>query len=380
MTASIPRRRTWSRVMTVMPASRARRRSRRELAKSAIPTWTIRCPGTPASSSLRTGEPLLAPSRRSWWASRVTRPAVCTSSAAAPNITGKVAELSPPSATVSRATRPTARQQRDDALLPRRSVRPLDVAEVDDPKARHVDPARLRPGRVPEERLAHRGRRRVRAGGRQRRAPRRYPDHGQVDRFGRQRGRPAGREPVPGAGPSRVGRQTGHRRILPRSGRRRARNAPLWRADGDPVWFPSAHRPPFRWHADVAQLVAHHLAKVRVAGSNPVVRSKRSRAGLLGGVAERRGNGLQSRVRGFKSRRHLHDNLNNGRLAQGLARFLDTEEVTGSNPVSPTTGTPSRGGGSVVPAPSGRPSPSPGTTGRDPDCRLGGPVTSLRHR
>jgi hypothetical protein len=30
-----------------------------------------------------------------------------------------------------------------------------------------------------------------------------------------------------------------------------------------------------RWssHADVAQLVEHHLAKVRVAGSNPVVRS-----------------------------------------------------------------------------------------------------------
>ena len=32
--------------------------------------------------------------------------------------------------------------------------------------------------------------------------------------------------------------------------------------------------------ADVAQLVEHHLAKVRVAGSNPVVRSK----GLLVGV------------------------------------------------------------------------------------------------
>ena len=28
-------------------------------------------------------------------------------------------------------------------------------------------------------------------------------------------------------------------------------------------------------HADVAQLVEHHLAKVRVAGSNPVVRSTR---------------------------------------------------------------------------------------------------------
>jgi hypothetical protein len=27
-------------------------------------------------------------------------------------------------------------------------------------------------------------------------------------------------------------------------------------------------------YADVAQLVEHHLAKVRVAGSNPVVRSR----------------------------------------------------------------------------------------------------------
>jgi hypothetical protein len=29
------------------------------------------------------------------------------------------------------------------------------------------------------------------------------------------------------------------------------------------------------WHADVAQLVEHLLAKVRVAGSNPVVRSRK---------------------------------------------------------------------------------------------------------
>jgi hypothetical protein len=35
------------------------------------------------------------------------------------------------------------------------------------------------------------------------------------------------------------------------------------------------------WHADVAQLVEHHLAKVRVAGSNPVVRSvARLRVGI----------------------------------------------------------------------------------------------------
>ena len=59
--------------------------------------------------------------------------------------------------------------------------------------------------------------------------------------------------------------------------------------------------------ADVAQLVEHHLAKVRVAGSNPVVRSEVSgpTRPQLGGVAERRGNGLQSRLHGFKSRLHL---------------------------------------------------------------------------
>ena len=66
----------------------------------------------------------------------------------------------------------------------------------------------------------------------------------------------------------------------------------------------------------MAQLVEHHLAKVRVAGSNPVVRSERVSPSPYGekcspgGVAERRGNGLQIRVHGFKSRLHL------GRLAQ----------------------------------------------------------------
>src|SRR5215208_3661587 len=103
--------------------------------------------------------------------------------------------------------------------------------------------------------------------------------------------------------------------------------------------------------ADVAQLVEHHLAKVRVAGSNPVVRSEpralvERPAPACGGVAERRGNGLQSRLHGFKSRLHLvsldeHGGGTTGREAGGaigavVARFPDTEEVTGSNPVSPT--------------------------------------------
>ena len=94
--------------------------------------------------------------------------------------------------------------------------------------------------------------------------------------------------------------------------------------------------------ADVAQLVERNLAKVEVAGSSPVVRSEAIvPLAFHGGVAERRGSGLQSRVHGFKSRLHL------GRAPQQshpraigavVARFLDTEEVTGSNPVSPTTG------------------------------------------
>ena len=68
-------------------------------------------------------------------------------------------------------------------------------------------------------------------------------------------------------------------------------------------------------NADVAQLVEHHLAKVDVASSNLVVRSQdtvtakilRNRR-LHGGLAERRGSGLQSRLHGFESRTHLGEN------------------------------------------------------------------------
>ena len=68
--------------------------------------------------------------------------------------------------------------------------------------------------------------------------------------------------------------------------------------------------------ADVAQLVAHNLAKVGVASSSLVIRSSAGisfRGGhgtwgqtTRGGVAERLGTGLQSRLHGFESRRHLH--------------------------------------------------------------------------
>ena len=74
-------------------------------------------------------------------------------------------------------------------------------------------------------------------------------------------------------------------------------------------------------HADVAQLVERNLAKVEVASSSLVVRSERSlpTLDLHGGLAESRGNGLQIRVHGFKSRTHLHPTTTteeHGRLAQ----------------------------------------------------------------
>ena len=72
--------------------------------------------------------------------------------------------------------------------------------------------------------------------------------------------------------------------------------------------------------ADVAQLVERNLAKVEVAGSNPVVRSEEvSRLELCGGVAERLGNGLQSRLHGFESRLHLETRVDLGDWRSGSA-------------------------------------------------------------
>ena len=107
-------------------------------------------------------------------------------------------------------------------------------------------------------------------------------------------------------------------------------------------------------------VVAHHLAKVRVASSNLVIRS--SAESLFarftargvnphGGVAERLGTGLQSRLHGFESRRHLTTQLKSpilGAISAAVARFPDTEEVTGSIPVSRTDRNPRFTGGFLV--------------------------------
>ena len=103
--------------------------------------------------------------------------------------------------------------------------------------------------------------------------------------------------------------------------------------------------------ADVAQLVEHHLAKVRVAGSSPVVRSERSWPHPL--TTRLRGGGrLFTRWSGREARQRTANPYTRVQIpspprAAGavVARFPDTEEVTGSNPVSPTR--------TIPPAPAG---------------------------
>jgi hypothetical protein len=90
----------------------------------------------------------------------------------------------------------------------------------------------------------------------------------------------------------------------------------------------------------VAQLVEHHLAKVRVAGSNPVVRSERVPAGLTwwsGREARQRTANPSTRVQIPSPPRCLETQALQRAIGAAVARFLDTEEVTGSNPVSPTS-------------------------------------------
>lgn len=88
--------------------------------------------------------------------------------------------------------------------------------------------------------------------------------------------------------------------------------------------------------ADVAQLVAHHLAKVRVAGSNPVIRSKvqvrHQTQRWSGRVVRQRPAKPCTRVR-FPS---PPPRVSTRAISSAGERFPDTEEVTGSIPVSRT--------------------------------------------
>ena len=91
--------------------------------------------------------------------------------------------------------------------------------------------------------------------------------------------------------------------------------------------------------ADVAQLVAHHLAKVRVAGSNPVVRSERPPQVCDAGpcsVEWPRGEATACKAVYTGSNPVSTSAVIARAIGAAGARFPDTEEVTGSIPVSPT--------------------------------------------
>src|SRR5215213_2674719 len=89
------------------------------------------------------------------------------------------------------------------------------------------------------------------------------------------------------------------------------------------------------WRADVAQLVAHHLAKVRVAGSNPVIRSR------VQSPQSQRWSGRVVRQRPAKPCTRVRfpspPPSSTGAISSAGERFPDTEEVTGSIPVSRTS-------------------------------------------
>ena len=103
------------------------------------------------------------------------------------------------------------------------------------------------------------------------------------------------------------------------------------------LWFSSTERfgRTVRNHADVAQLVEHHLAKVRVAGSSPVIRSEEPGApspSISWWV------GREVRHRPAKPFTPVRIRYPPRAIGAAGARFPDTEEVTGSIPVSPTEG------------------------------------------
>ena len=88
--------------------------------------------------------------------------------------------------------------------------------------------------------------------------------------------------------------------------------------------------------ADVAQLVAHNLAKVGVAGSNPVIRSKVQEASIPA-VEWPSGEATACKAVHTGSIPVSTSKLGfPSAISSAGERFPDTEEVTGSIPVSRT--------------------------------------------
>ena len=96
--------------------------------------------------------------------------------------------------------------------------------------------------------------------------------------------------------------------------------------------------------ADVAQLVERNLAKVEVASSSLVIRSERVGRLTHPTVEWPRGEATDCKsvyegsnpFSTSSTTRIIQTHRNTGAIGAAVARFPDTEEVTGSIPVSPT--------------------------------------------
>ena len=258
----------------------------------------------PRRRACASGEVLPLPSRRSYCTSRATRPA---SRRSRPCTVGTVADPSPPSATRSRDLARAVLTEPARPPLAVVSIWLVDVTDVPRPQVGEIDVPRRAPCREVVQCTADGGRRGVGAG---------------LDCSDRAKvGTPStatsiGCRPAPALSqcPARGQRSsTGSD-----SGTGSARDTtPACFHTAASVRVLDATGACALVRADVAQLVEHHLAKVRVAGSNPVVRSEAPTAstgprsvGVRGSPAEwpsGLGKGLQSPVRGFDSRLRLVD-------------------------------------------------------------------------
>jgi hypothetical protein len=120
------------------------------------------------------------------------------------------------------------------------------------------------------------------------------------------------------------------------------RPGPGFCAPGGIGYCSHARRPrgnPDRKHADIAQLVERNLAKVEVASSSLVVRSEKVSSST---VEWPRGEATDCKSV-YTGSNPVSTSIARSctwakrAIGAAVARFLDTEEVTGSNPVSPTS-------------------------------------------
>ncbi len=137
---------------------------------------------------------------------------------------------------------------------------------------------------------------------------------------------------------------------------------------GDVHWFSRGLRSPT--HADVAQLVAHHLAKVRVAGSSPVVRSRSAKGGAfrLRPFSYLRHPPLRTNASSRRSRLHSPTSSGATRPGPRSANRLGCRSTAGHRRRRPPQATPHRSGNRLRDSPAAVTRPRRSPPGRTRRC------------